>query len=94
MANAIVTFKIMPESPDVDMESVAEQAKKILANHKAKGDVKHKIEPVAFGIKHVYLYAMFETTDEGNDYDAMQAEFAKIEGVADSSLEKIDLAMG
>jgi translation elongation factor EF-1beta len=94
MANAIVTFKVMPESPDSDMAAIQVSASKILKASGAKGDVNGKLVPIAFGIKHLYLTAVFETSDKGNDYDAMTNEIDTIEGVSESKVEKIDLAMG
>ncbi|MFT4313285.1 MAG: hypothetical protein ACMXYA_02670 [Candidatus Woesearchaeota archaeon] len=94
MANAIVTFKIMPESPDVDLEQVKEKAKTILKEEGAKGDLQDKIVPVAFGIKQLFLYAMFQTTDEGVEYEQMAEKIIKLDGVSDAVIEKVDLAMG
>jgi translation elongation factor aEF-1 beta len=94
MANAIVTFKVMPESPTVDMALIQTQASEILKAAGAKGDINGRLVPIAFGIQHLYLVAVFETSDKGNDYDAMTNDIDKIDGVSESKLEKIDLAMG
>ena len=95
MANAIVTFKVMPESPQVDMEATAPKAIQILKDFGAKGDLQTKVVPIAFGIKHLFIYAMFQTTDEGLEYEQMAEKItADCEGITETVIEKVDLAMG
>lgn len=54
MAQAIVTMKIMPEGPDVDLKKLEELATREIKTF--GGDVgKVEIEPVAFGIKSLKL---------------------------------------
>ena len=84
----------MPTSPEVVLEEVQAKVITLLQQAGAKGDLQAKIEPVAFGIKQLLVYAMFETTDDGNDYDTMSNDIAKIEGVGGANVEKVDLAMG
>ena len=47
MANAIITFEIMPEPPETDLESLKEKFMEISRNAGAKGDMQSKIEPIA-----------------------------------------------
>ena len=93
MANGIVTFKVMPESPDIVLEPVQEQMLAIAQKHGAKGEMQAKIEPVAFGLKQVQVMAMYEMSD-GRDFDEITAEMQKIEGVATAEIVNMDLAMG
>ena len=93
MANAIVTFKIMPESPDVDFEAIKEKALVIAKEKGAKGEMQSKIEPLAFGLKQVLVYAMYEMED-GKDFDEISEEMKKIEGVSEAEIINMDLAMG
>lgn len=84
MSTAAVQFKIMPESPDTDLEKV-------------KNDCKSKIEemggtfsnseeqPIAFGLKAVILSLAYP---EAKEIDELQNLLAEIEGV--SSAEMID----
>ncbi len=95
MANAVVTFKIMPESPEVDMDTVAPKAIEILQSFGAKGDLQTKIVPIAFGIKHLFVYAMFSTTDDGLEYEEMAEKITtECDGITETVIEKVDLAMG
>jgi translation elongation factor aEF-1 beta len=93
MGNAIITFELMGESPDVNLEPVKEQALKIAEEEGSKGDMIANIEPVAFGLNKVVLMAMFAVTDT-MDFDAIAERMSKIEGVNDAKVAKMDLAMG
>ena len=46
------------------MDGVQAKVSELLKEAGAKGEPSGRIEPVAFGIKHLYITAMFETTDE------------------------------
>jgi len=93
MANAIITFEIMPESPDVNLESLQEKLLEIAKHAGAKGTMQHKIEPVAFGLKKILIYAMYEVSDN-KDFDAICDEMIEIEGVGNAKIANMDLAMG
>jgi translation elongation factor aEF-1 beta len=93
MANAILTFEIMPVSPDVDLEPVKEKALEIAKKHGAKGNMESSIEPVAFGLKKVIIMGMYDVSDD-KDFDEITAEMKEIEGVNSAEIAKMDLAMG
>ncbi|MGM5483555.1 MAG: elongation factor 1-beta [Nanobdellota archaeon] len=93
MANAVVTFKIMPDSPEIDLEKIKEKALEMVKEKGAKGQIQAKIEPVAFGLKQLLIMAMYEVSDD-NDFDAIAEEMGKIEGVQSSEVQNMDLAMG
>lgn len=93
MANAIITFKIMPDSPEADFEGIAKQAQDIVTRNGAKGDTKYQINPIAFGLKEVLVLGMFEVKEDLNS-EAIAEELAKIENVQSAEVLKMDLAMG
>ena len=93
MSNAIVTFKIMPESPDSDFDSIKDKALEIAKQFGSKGEMQSKIEPLAFGLKQILVYAMFEMNDD-TDFDQISGEMAKIEDVSTAEVINMDLAMG
>ncbi len=51
MAKAIVTIKIMPESPDIDLDSISSEIEEKIDSFAGKGERKKEIEPIAFGLK-------------------------------------------
>ena len=92
MGKAIITFKIMPESPETDLGPIKEEAEKIARDAGAIGQMQVKEEPIAFGLKAVLVLAMYEV--EGSDFDAIAAKIGEIEHVQSSEIAKMDLALG
>ena len=92
MAKAIVTFKLMPESPDVDLGPVKEKALEIAREAGSIGEMQTKEEPIAFGLKAVLVLVMYEV--EGSDFDGVAAKMAEIEHVRSAEVAKMDLALG
>ncbi|MBU0460030.1 MAG: elongation factor 1-beta [Nanoarchaeota archaeon] len=92
MAKAIITFKLMPESPEVDLEPIKEKALAIARENKSIGEMQAKEEPIAFGLKAVLILAMFEI--EGADFDVIAQKMGEIEHVQSSEVAKMDLALG
>jgi len=55
MANAVVTIKIMPESPEVDLKTLEKKAKEEIKKFTGESETKTEIEPVAFGLKAIKI---------------------------------------
>jgi len=86
MANVIITLKIMPESPDTDLEAVKQKASGLIASF--GGNVgKDEIEPVAFGLNALKL--TFVSDEAKGSTDSLEADINNLEDVA--SVEVIDV---
>jgi len=84
MGTALIIIKIMPESPDSDLESIQEKAKQVVVKNNGKNPTT-KTEPVAFGLNAILLnFAL----DESLSIDNIENPLKKIKGV--SSAEVID----
>ncbi|HLC81418.1 MAG TPA: hypothetical protein VJH68_02065 [Candidatus Nanoarchaeia archaeon] len=92
MAKAIITFKLMPESPEVKLEPIKKKALAIAKENHAIGEMQVKEEPIAFGLKAILIMAMYEI--EGADFDAIAAKMEKISQVQSAEVAKMDLALG
>ena len=92
MARAVITFKLMPESPEVDLEPIKRKAEQIAQDAGSIGEMQVKEEPIAFGLKAVLVLAMYEV--EGADFDAIAARMKDIEHVQSAGVAKMDLALG
>tara|TARA_Y100000310_G_scaffold305949_1_gene346664 strand:- start:1479 stop:1757 length:279 start_codon:yes stop_codon:yes gene_type:complete len=92
MGKAIITFKIMPESPETDLGPIKEKAEAIAREAGAIGQMQVKEDPIAFGLKAVLVLAMYEV--EGADFDGTAAKMGEIEHVQSSEVAKMDLALG
>lgn len=82
----------MPESPEIDLEKIKEQAFEIAKDAGSKGQMQSQINPVAFGLKELLVLAMY-TVDDSN-FDAIAEKMAQLEGVQSAEVFKMDLAMG
>ncbi len=92
MAKAIITFKLMPESPDTDLEPIKKRAQQIAKEHGAVGQMQVQEEPIAFGLKAVLVLAMYEV--EGSDFDGIAARMQEIPEVQSAEVARMDLALG
>ena len=87
MAKAIVTLKIMPESPDIDLDMVSTQAHEKIKGFAGEGETKKEIEPVAFGLK--ALKITFVMDEAKGSTEPLEKEIEGLEGV--NSVEVIDV---
>ena len=92
MAKAIITFKLMPESPDVALEPIKKEALAIAKETGAVGEMQVREEPIAFGLTAVLVLAMYNI--EGADFDGIAAKMQKIKDVQSAEVAKMDLALG
>jgi elongation factor 1-beta len=92
MAKAVITFKLMPKSPETDLEPIKNRAREIAQENGAIGEMQVKEQPIAFGLKAVLVLAMYEV--EGSDFDGIATKMGEIENVQSSEIAKMDLALG
>jgi elongation factor 1-beta len=84
MGTALVTIRIMPESPNSNLEEIQKKAKEIVEKNKGKKPFT-KTEPIAFGLNAVILnFAL----DESLSIDNIENPLKKIKEVV--SAEVID----
>jgi len=84
MGMSAVKFKIMPESPNVNLEEIKNTAKSIIESLGGVFSASEKI-PIAFGLKALEISFAFP---EEKEIDEVGNELEKIEKV--SSVEMID----
>ena len=92
MARAIITFKLMPESPDTDLEPIKKKALEIAKENGSIGEMQAREDPIAFGLKAVLILAMYEI--EGSDFEKIAEQMKKIEHVQSAEVGNMDLALG
>lgn len=85
MGTALVKIKIMPESPETDLEAIKNKAYEIVEENKGTNAMFDE-EPIAFGLKAVIV--SFDI-DESNALEPIEEAFKKIEKV--NSAEVIDM---
>ncbi len=91
MATVIVTLKVMPSSPEEDLDSIKSAAAKMIAEF--GGTVgKTELEPIAFGLKAiVFMFAMAESI---GDTEELEAKIAAVQGVSSVQVTDVRRAVG
>ena len=92
MANAIATVKIMPASPEVNLEDLEAKAKEEIKNFAGEGDTKTEIEPVAFGLKAVKI--TFVMDESLGSPDAVSEKIDELEEVNSAEIVDVRRAVG
>lgn len=85
MSLVAVKVKLMPESPEVDLEKAKEETTKLLEEKDAKSP-NFEEEPIAFGLKALIVSFGWP---EDKELEGIEEEFKKVEGI--SSAEVIDM---
>ncbi|HYT00646.1 MAG TPA: elongation factor 1-beta [Thermoplasmata archaeon] len=85
MGSVAVTFRIMPDDADTDLESIKSAVRAALG--KSMRDIKE--QPVAFGLKAVLAIAL--VSDSAGGSDALEQALAAIPGVG--SVEAVDVTL-
>ena len=84
MGDAGITIKIMPSSPETDIDLILTKIKEKYTIQDAK------IEPIAFGLKSLKVLIIMPDK-EGADTDPIQSYIQGIEGV--ESVEVVDVSL-
>jgi len=85
-----VKIKIMPTSPEVDLNKIKEAAKKIIVKKEGKRE-EFSEEPIAFGLKAVIV--SFEL-DENKELEPIEEGIRKIEEVSSVQVTDMRRAFG
>ena len=90
MGTALVTIKIMPVSPEINLEELQEKIK-VIVEEKGGKNPSSKTEPVAFGLNAILLnFAM----DESLAIDDFQTPLQEIEGINSAEVSDFRRAFG
>jgi len=90
MGTALVQIKIMPASPDTDLEAIKNKAFQTIEENKGT-NTQFNEEPIAFGLKAVI--ASFDI-DESNPLEAIEEALRKIENVNSAEVSDMRRAFG
>jgi len=87
MAKVVVSLKIMPESPEIDLYCVKKDVMKRIVAFAGETETKTEIEPIAFGLE--ALKILFVMDEDIGSTEKLEQEVEKIAGV--NSVEVIDV---
>ena len=87
MAIVVITLKIMPTSPEVDLDAIEAEAKKKIYRFSQSEEMRSEQEPIAFGLK--ALKIIFVMDESKGSPDPLEESIKNIGGV--NSVETIDV---
>jgi len=90
MGTVIVKIKMMPNSPETDLSKIEEDAETLLESNGAR-NVGFEQEPIAFGLKAVYVSFMWP---EEKELEKLEESFRKIENVQSAEVADMRRAIG
>lgn len=86
MGITLIKIKLMPSSPDVDLEELKKKAQEIVESNKGRR-VLIEQQPIAFGLN--ALIVGFEQDEDEGELDPIENALREIENI--SSVEIIDM---
>jgi elongation factor 1-beta len=95
MATAVVTVKVMPSSPEVNLDEIKEKVQAVIREFTERddpADQKVEVEPVAFGLK--ALKIIFTMDEAKGSPDAIEEKVKAIEGVQSFEVTDVRRAVG
>jgi elongation factor 1-beta len=84
MGSVALILKVMPESPEVDLEKLKEEIR-----NRVKGLNDMQEEPIGFGLKALKIAVV--VNDSGGESDAVEKEINEIEGVERAEIVELTL---
>ena len=90
MATVVIIVKLMPESPDVNLNDIKVSARSALEVHGAK-NISFEEKPIAFGLKAIMMKL---DMPEEKGTDLVEIELAKIKDVSSVTIEDYRRAFG
>jgi len=96
MASVIVTLKVMPASPETNLDKVYEEASKHIRDfvdqkHK-DGEIRKEIEPIGYGLKAMKL--LFVMDENLGTTDKLEEKIKNITGVESVEATDVRRAIG
>ena len=92
MANVVVTLRIMPQEPGIDLSKIEVKAKKKIVEFCNSKEFKTQIEPVAFGLKALNIF--FVMDEAKGSTEELENKIAQIDGVESVEVTDVRRAVG
>ena len=87
MGEVALNYRLMPESPETDVEGIAASLNDLMPEGAELNN--HKIKPFAFGLKAIEI--MVICPDSGGHSDIVEDMLGKVEGI--QSVELIEMSL-
>lgn len=90
MATVVIIIKLMPSSPDADLNKIKEESKSALEKEGAK-NTSFEEKPIAFGLKALFVKFSFQ---EEKGTDLVETLLSKIQNVSSVTIEDYRRSLG
>ncbi len=87
MAQVVITLKVMPESPEVNLNEIKDKIIKDIKEFTGETETKLEEEPIAFGLK--ALKIIFVMEESKGSTEELEKKIKEIEGI--NSVEVVDV---
>ena len=92
MARVVVTLRIMPQSPEVNLSDLESKAKQEIVNFCNSEEFKVEVQPIAFGLK--ALMILFVMEENIGSTEKLEQNISQIEGVESVEVTDVRRAVG
>ena len=92
MAKAIVTVKIMPKTPEIDLSQIEKDAKLVIAEFAGEGETKTEEEAIGFGLK--ALKIIFVMDEDLGSPDPVAEKISEMDGINSAEITDVRRALG
>ena len=92
MARVVVSLRIMPQSPDVDLSEMETKAKKEIVDFCNSQEFRTEIQPIAFGLK--ALMILFVMEESIGTTEKLEQKISQLEGVESVEVTDVRRAVG
>ena len=92
MANVVVTMRIMPQNPGIDLSKIEALAKKEIVEFCNSREFKTQVEPVAFGLKALNIF--FVMDESKGSTEKLENTISQIDGVESVEVTDVRRAIG
>ena len=92
MASVVITLRIMPQNPNVELSKIEAEAKKEIVDFCHSKEFKTQIEPIAFGLK--ALNILFVMDESKGSTEALEKKISEIDGVESVEVTDVRRAIG
>ena len=92
MANVVVTLRIMPNNPNIDLSKLESHAKNEIIKFYNSKEFKTSIEPIAFGLN--ALNILFVMDESKGSTEELEKKISQIDGVESVEVTDVRRAIG
>lgn len=92
MASVILTLKVMPDSPEVDLNELETKVKSKIQSFCGESETKTEINPIAFGLKAMHITFVMDESKGSTDY--LEKQISELPNVSSVSVIDVRRAIG